>query len=59
GHMSVSSSFPIQNSMLDVQCSMFILSVAPRQKQLSAYGLRSGRWNLQLGEKHYHIRGQP
>jgi hypothetical protein len=35
-HMSVSSSFPIQHSMLDVRCSMFIFSVPPGQKQLSA-----------------------
>ncbi|MCD4754718.1 MAG: hypothetical protein K8R75_02795, partial [Deltaproteobacteria bacterium] len=43
GHKSVSSSFPIQNSMLDVRCSMFIFFskcslVHPAQKQLSAYG---------------------
>jgi hypothetical protein len=33
---SVSSSFPIQRSMLDVRCSFF--TVSPGQKQLSAYG---------------------
>ena len=37
---SASSSFPLQHSMLDVRCSMFIFSVPPTQKQLSAYGLK-------------------
>jgi|GEM_PF-3156996 len=40
--ISVSSSFPIQHSMLDVRCSMFIFfskpsTVHPVQKQLSGY----------------------
>ena len=33
------SFIPIQRSMLDVRCSMFIFSVPPGQKQLSAYGM--------------------
>ena len=36
---SVSSSFPIQRSMLDVGCSMFIFFILPGQKQLSARGI--------------------
>ncbi|MCK4487768.1 MAG: hypothetical protein KAU38_13550, partial [Desulfobacterales bacterium] len=35
--ISVSSSFPIQRSMLDVRCSMFIFSILLGQKQLSVY----------------------
>ena len=41
-HKSVSSSFPIQHSMLDVRCSMFFFfskpSIAPAEKQVSLWG---------------------
>ncbi len=50
GHKSVSSSFHIQNSMLDVRCSMFIFfskpSTVPRRKNnLALMGLRPN-WNI-------------
>jgi len=33
------SSFPVQRSMLDVRCSMFIFLIVHTQKQLSIYGV--------------------